>query len=87
MAMTDYSHVEGMRPDVSGYSVDNRWEPDLNCDDCTINKFINSLEPVFNIVFMLECVCKIIAFGFVQGKTGYLKDSWNKLDFFVVLIR
>ena len=47
---------------------------------------IAALEPVFNIVFMVECVCKIIAFGFINGRHAYIKDSWNKLDFFVVLI-
>lgn len=29
---------------------------------------------------------KSIKFGFVLGINSYLKDNWNKLDFFVVLI-
>ena len=36
--------------------------------------------------FTLECVINIILLGFLMnGKTSYLKDSWNVLDFFIVL--
>ena len=27
---------------------------------------------------------KIIALGFVVGENAYLKNSWNRLDFFIV---
>jgi hypothetical protein len=34
----------------------------------------------FTIVFIIEASLKIIAFG-----GSYLKNSWNKFDFFVVI--
>jgi hypothetical protein len=34
----------------------------------------------------MECVLKILAMGFVLHPNSYLRDSWNRLDFFVVLI-
>ena len=40
---------------------------------------------VISIAFIIEAVLKIIAMGFVCGKHTYLKDSWNVLDFIIVL--
>jgi hypothetical protein len=40
----------------------------------------------FTVIFLLECICRIIARGFVIHKTSYLRDYWNWLDFFVVLV-
>jgi len=34
---------------------------------------------IFTVVFLVEAICKLIAFG----KT-YFNNSWNKFDFFVV---
>ncbi|MEQ2212707.1 hypothetical protein XENOCAPTIV_003673 [Xenoophorus captivus] len=39
------------------------------------------LNIVFTILFSLECVLKIIAFG----PLNYLKDAWNVFDFVTVL--
>jgi len=44
---------------------------------------------MFNIisgVFVAEGVFKIIAYGFYFGETAYLKDSWNILDFSIVIV-
>ena len=38
-----------------------------------------------NICFYIECVFKIIALGFAMDEGSYLRDSWNKLDFFIVV--
>ena len=37
------------------------------------------------MAFCIECVFKIIAMGFIIGKGAYLKDTWNWLDFIVVV--
>lgn len=42
-------------------------------------------EPVFTTIFTVECVLKVLAFGFVFGKNSYLKDKWNWIDFVVVI--
>lgn len=38
-----------------------------------------------SIIFVFECVIKIIVLGFFIGEKTYLKDSWNILDFTIVL--
>ena len=40
---------------------------------------------IIAIIFFIECLLKIIARGFVKGKSTYLKSGWNKLDFLVVV--
>ena len=50
-----------------------------------INKFVESAEPFFTYIFLCESVAKIIAFGWFLGNNTYLSDSWNWLDFIVVV--
>ena len=42
------------------------------------------LDFVFNYLFILEFVLKVIALGFAMDEGSYLRDSWNRLDFFIV---
>ena len=42
-------------------------------------------DVAFNYLFLLECVLKILALGFAMDEGSYLRDSWNKLDFFIVV--
>ena len=49
------------------------------------NKALNVLGYIFNAIFILECIIKIIAKGFIIHKTSYLKNGWNILDFIVVI--
>ena len=40
----------------------------------------------FTVIFTLECVAKVIAFGLGPfGCNTYLSDPWNQLDFVVVV--
>jgi len=41
---------------------------------------------LFSAFFFFEMCVKIIAMGFYDGEAAYIRDSWNKLDFFVVMI-
>lgn len=41
---------------------------------------------IFLIIFCLEFVVKAIALGFLFGDYAYLRDAWNRLDFFVVAV-
>ena len=43
------------------------------------------IDLFFTISFALEALIKVIAFGFVLEPTTYLRESWNQLDFFIVL--
>ena len=43
------------------------------------------LDYVFNSLFIFEAVLKVIALGFAMDEGSYLRDSWNRLDFFIVV--
>jgi len=40
---------------------------------------------VFTIIFTLEALSKIIGMGFIMSKGCYLRNTWNWLDFIVVI--
>lgn len=40
---------------------------------------------MFTYAFVFECVVKIVALGFVMDKNSYVRESWNQLDFFIVI--
>lgn len=58
-------------------------EPQL--DDPYQQKTITLLLTAISIIFVGECFVKIIVLGFYCGERTYLKDSWNILDFVIVL--
>jgi hypothetical protein len=37
-------------------------------------------------LFTVEMLIKCIVFGFIRGKTAYVKNSWNLLDLFIVFV-
>lgn len=41
--------------------------------------FLDFTNVIFTIIFIIEAVLKLIAFG-----ASYFENSWNKFDFFVV---
>lgn len=48
----------------------------------SINTYSNH---IFIVIFTLECIMKIIAYGFILDDNTYLRDPWNILDFVVVV--
>lgn len=50
------------------------------------NDIFELMVDIISAIFVVEAVLKILVMGFVMGKTAYLKDNWNKLDFIIVLI-
>jgi len=52
-------------------------------------KILNKIDHVFTLIFLIECLIKIIAKGFYYNHLGpvvpYIKNSWNVLDFLIVL--
>jgi hypothetical protein len=52
--------------------------------DSIIN-IINKLDYFFNVSFFVECLLKVISYGFFFCKNSYLTDSWNRLDFIIVV--
>ena len=43
------------------------------------------LEFIFITIFLLECLFKIFAMGFVLDEGSYLRDNWNKIDIIIVI--
>ena len=49
------------------------------------NKVLNLIGMVLTIIFIIECLLKIMAFGLILHKNSYLRVGWNLIDFVVVL--
>eukprot|EP00930_Biecheleria_cincta_P038314 TRINITY_DN2632_c0_g4_i1.p1 TRINITY_DN2632_c0_g4~~TRINITY_DN2632_c0_g4_i1.p1 ORF type:complete len:1915 (+),score=307.93 TRINITY_DN2632_c0_g4_i1:101-5845(+) len=47
---------------------------------------IRSSDKMFAVIFATEMAIKLVAFGFVWAEHAYLKDGWNILDGFVVIV-
>lgn len=50
------------------------------------NEFFVYFDTAFSIIFLIECISKLIAMGFVWHKNSYMRDPWNWLDLFIVII-
>jgi len=62
-------------------------EPDdyNKCASASLRALQESAESFFNLMFTIEMLIKIIALGFFMGRESYLRNSWNLLDFVVVV--
>ena len=43
------------------------------------------VDLAFNAIFIIEMSIKTIALGLIMDQGSYLRDSWNQLDFFIVI--
>lgn len=50
------------------------------------NDVLDKIDVGFSIVFLLECIVKITAMGFITHKKAYIRDPWNVMDFLIVII-
>lgn len=41
---------------------------------------------IFSVLFLAECLAKILALGFISGHHAYLQEAWNYLDLLVVIV-
>jgi hypothetical protein len=56
-----------------------------NPADDSKNSMFEVLDQVFLALYTLEMVFKIVGLGFVFPKGSYLRDSWNILDFVIII--
>ena len=49
------------------------------------NQVIDNSNKAFTMISAVEALLKILALGFVIPKRSYLRETWNFIDFFVVL--
>jgi len=50
------------------------------------NATLDFLEKIFNTLFTIEMLIKMIALGVRSGEMSYFQDNWNTMDFFVVCL-
>lgn len=50
------------------------------------NNTINKFDLAFSIIFIVECILKVIGMGFIRHKAAYLRSAWNWIDFFIVIV-
>uniref|UniRef100_A0A8D0H471 Voltage-dependent L-type calcium channel subunit alpha n=1 Tax=Sphenodon punctatus TaxID=8508 RepID=A0A8D0H471_SPHPU len=55
-------------------------------DTNTTNSRLEKIEYFFLIVFAIEALIKIIAYGFLFHTDAYLRNGWNILDFAIVTL-
>uniref|UniRef100_A0A336MGI3 Voltage-dependent L-type calcium channel subunit alpha n=1 Tax=Culicoides sonorensis TaxID=179676 RepID=A0A336MGI3_CULSO len=60
--------------------------PYPNSDSNQTNAHLEKIEYIFLVIFTAECIMKIIAYGFVMHQGAYLRNTWNFLDFTIVVI-
>ena len=60
--------------------------PYPNNDSDDTNKLLEEIEIIFMVIFTVECFSAIIAKGFWQHEEAYLRNTWNFLDFAIVMI-
>lgn len=58
----------------------------LRDPDSTMAVFLGKVERVMTGLFVVEMMLKICAHGFLLMRGAYLRNSWNVLDFVVVVI-
>jgi hypothetical protein len=49
------------------------------------SRFFVISENVFLALYSAEMILKILGMGFIFGPNAYLKESWNVLDFLIVI--
>ncbi|KAG8191964.1 hypothetical protein JTE90_002238 [Oedothorax gibbosus] len=62
------------------------YTPHACMDSNKLNHYLEKTEYVFLVIFMIECIMKIIAYGFLFHPGAYLRSGWNFLDFVIVII-
>ena len=56
-------------------------------EDASLSSILEGVDIIFTIIFTLEMIMKLVAFGLYFGDDGaYLRDAWNCMDGFIVVI-
>jgi hypothetical protein len=45
---------------------------------------MNVADDIFQYLYTIEMVFKILSLGFILNKGSYLRDAWNILDFTII---
>jgi len=62
-------------------------ETPLNDPNGTIFLILKTMDYVTTVIFLVEVVIKVIGSGFFfNGAKSYIRNPWNVVDFFIVII-
>ena len=62
-------------------------ESPLNDPEGTLNYILWILELATTVIFLFEMIVKVISLGFiVNGPNSYLRNTWNIVDFVIVVV-
>ena len=50
------------------------------------SRWREDIDTYFLVVFVVEMLMKVIAFGFIRAQDSYMRNSWNVFDFFIVMV-
>ena len=53
--------------------------------DSRLREILNVCDLIFTIIFTIELLVKVLAFGFILHRGSYMRNSWNVLDFIIVV--
>jgi membrane-anchored protein YejM (alkaline phosphatase superfamily) len=68
-------------------SITLAFESPLIDPQSNIMRTLKIVDMTCTIIFTIEALLKIVSFGFLlNGKKSYFKQSWNILDFFIVIL-
>ncbi|XP_004713266.1 voltage-dependent L-type calcium channel subunit alpha-1F [Echinops telfairi] len=55
-------------------------------DSNTANHNLEQVEYLFLVIFTVETMLKIVAYGLVLHPSAYIRNGWNLLDFIIVVV-
>ena len=58
----------------------------LNDPNSMLARVLAVLDLVIVGIFLFEFAIKVVAMGFIVADGAYIRDIWNQLDFFLVLV-
>lgn len=63
------------------------YQPCADDETCTTSrcKILQTFDDIIFGFFALEMVIKMLAMGIMNAPNSYLSDTWNRLDFFIVV--
>lgn len=63
------------------------YQPCSDDETCTTSrcKILQTFDDIIFGFFAIEMVIKMLAMGIMNAPNSYLSDTWNRLDFFIVV--
>ncbi len=50
------------------------------------NQTLNNIQIGFTVFFTIEAILRVLGMGLFMHKNSYLRDTWNWIDLFTVIV-